>query len=437
MRVTCTNTLNREVLRLAIPSILASITVPLVGIVDTAIVGHIADASAIGGIAIGTMLFDLLYWNFAFLRVGTGGMTAQAYGRKDSQAMANILTQSMGIALAAAVIIWLIQWIFVNLVLMLVPCSPEVDLFARKYFFIRVWAAPATLSLLALKGWFIGMQNTIAPMVCDLTVNVVNIVASYVLAVHTPIGALGVAHGTVIAQYTGLTVAGLLLCKYRKILRTINLRLCMRWQQMRRLFALNSNLFVRSLCFMVVYVGFTSIASKYGDTELAVSSIMMKLLMLYSYFLDGFAYAGEALTGRFFGERDRHSLKRLVRILFLWALGIGIISTILYAIWGEQMVRILTNDTDIISASLPYLFWLVVMPLLSCAAFLWDGIYIGATAGKEVRDCMIWAASGFIITYLCLDSVCGIQALYIGYFVHLAIRTLYMTLRWKTIERHI
>lgn len=429
--------LNREVLRLAIPSILASITIPLVGIVDTAIVGHIADASAIGGIAIGTMLFDLLYWNFAFLRVGTGGMTAQAYGRQDKQAMANILAQSTGIAVAAAMLIWVVQWVFVNLVLILVPCSAEVDSFARHYFFIRIWAAPATLGLLALKGWFIGMQNTIAPMICDLTVNGMNIIASYLLAVHTPAGALGVAYGTVIAQYTGLGIACLLLCKYRDVLQTLNLRLCLQWQQMKRLFVLNSNLFVRSLCFMVVYVGFTSIASKYGDTELAVSSIMMKLLMLYSYFLDGFAYAGEALTGRFFGERDKNSLKHLVRILFLWALGIGIVSTVIYSIWGEEMVRIMTNDKDIITASRTYLFWLVVMPLLSCAAFLWDGIYIGATAGREVRNCMIWAAAVFIATYMGLDTTFGIQALYIGYFAHLATRTIYMTWRWKTIEHKI
>lgn len=437
MRALSERGLNTEVLRLAIPSIFASITVPLVGIVDTAIVGHIADASAIGGIAIGTMLFDLLYWNFAFLRTGTGGMTAQAYGRQDKQAIANILAQSTGIAIAAAVIIWAIQWAFVNIVLMLVPCSAEVDAFARQYFFIRVWAAPATLCLLALKGWFIGMQNTVAPMICDLTVNGVNVIASYILAVHTPIGALGVAHGTVIAQYTGLAVAGMLLCKYKDILRTLNLRLCMRWQQIKRLFALNGNLFVRSLCFMIVYVGFTSLASKYGDTELAVSSIMMKLLMLYSYFLDGFAYAGEALTGRFFGERDKASLRRLVWILFLWALGIGAASTAIYSAWGEEMVMLMTSDKAIITASHPYLFWLVIMPLLSCAAFLWDGIYIGATAGREVRNCMIWAAAGFIATYMGLDNLLGIQALYTGYFVHLAIRTIYMTLRWKTIERRI
>ena len=179
--------MNRQILRLAIPSILANITIPLVGLVDTAIVGHISDAHAIGGIAVGTMLFDLLYWNFGFLRVGTSGMTAQAFGRDDRECCARLFTQSVGIALLGAVLIWLLQWVFVTGVLYLVPCSPEVDAFAREYFFIRVWAAPATLSLMAIKGWFIGMQDTVSPMITDIVVNVVNMVVSYVLAVYTPV----------------------------------------------------------------------------------------------------------------------------------------------------------------------------------------------------------------------------------------------------------
>lgn len=429
--------LNKEVLRLAIPSILASITIPLVGMVDTAIVGHIADATAIGGIAIGTMLFDLLYWNFSFLRIGTGGMTAQAFGRKDKKAMSDILAQSLGISFSASLLIWALQWVFVNVVLWFVPCSAEVASFARGYFFVRIWAAPATLSLLALKGWFIGMQDTVAPMVCDLVVNVVNVIASGLLAVKTPLGALGVAHGTVVAQYTGLLVAALLLCKYRDTLRALDWKHCIRWSEMRKLFALNGNLFVRSLCFMVVYVGFTTIASKYGDTELAVSSIMMKLLMLYSYFLDGFAYAGEALAGRFFGEKNRTALRSLVKILFLWALVIGVFSTVAYAAGGEWMVRLMTNDANIIACSRQYLFWLVLMPLLSCSAFLWDGIYIGATAGKEVRNCMILAALCFMVTYFALERLFMVQALYIAYFVHLIVRTVYTTLKWKSVEQRI
>ena len=300
--------LNSQILRLAIPSILANITIPLVGIVDTAIVGHIANATYIGGIAIGTMLFDLLYWNFGFLRVGTSGMTAQAYGRGDGVECARLLTQSVSIALIGAAVLWLIQWLFVTAVLAIIPCSTEVAAFAREYFFIRIWAAPATLSLMAFKGWFIGMQDTVSPMITDIVVNVVNMTVSYVLAVYTPLEALGVAYGTLVAQFTGLLLA-LVICmfKYKTVMREVVRQLCDKAikllgdKEMKRFMSLNANLFVRSLCFMVVYVGFTSLASQYGDVELAVSTIMMKLFMLFSYFVDGFAYAGEALVGKEYG----------------------------------------------------------------------------------------------------------------------------------------
>ena len=402
--------LNRRILHLALPSILANITIPLVGLVDTAIVGHISDASAIGGIAIGTMLFDLLYWNFGFLRVGTSGLTAQAFGRKDSAECARLFVQSIGISALGALFVWAIQWLFVMAVLACVPCSPEVAEFAREYFFVRIWAAPATLSLMAFKGWFIGMQDTVSPMATDILVNVVNIVASYYLAVYTPLGAIGVAHGTLLAQYSGLLLSIIIVAtKYRKVF----------------LFFF--------LCFMVVYVGFTALASRYGDTELAVSAIMMKLFMLFSYFIDGFAYAGEALVGRFIGEKQMNLVKNAIRILFIWAMGIGGVFSVLYAVAGEPCIRLLTNDLSVIDGAAPYMGWLIAMPIVSALAFLWDGIFVGATAGKEIRNGMIFAAIAFVFGYGLTYQWCGVQALYIGYFSHLVARMVYMTFKWKSI----
>ena len=436
--------LNSQILRLAIPSILANITIPLVGLVDTAIVGHISSATAIGGIAIGTMLFDLLYWNFGFLRVGTSGMTAQAYGKKDRVECARLLSQSMGIALIGAALIWLIQWLFVNLVLMLVPCSAEVASFAREYFFIRIWAAPATLSLMAFKGWFIGMQDTVSPMITDIVVNVVNMVVSYVLAVYTPIGALGVALGTVIAQFIGLAVAlSILMIKYRQLWKGLSpVRLAFDGHGMKRLLSLNGNLFVRSLCFMVVYVGFTSLASKYGDVELAVSTIMMKLFMLFSYFVDGFAYAGEALVGKEWGAMRREAkgdeaIRQVVRLLFVWSLGVGLLFTLLFVVWSDECYRAMTNDFTVLSRLANYTGWLVAMPIVSTLAFMWDGVYAGATAGKQIRNAMIYAAVSFVVSYLATYYWLGIQGLYIAYFAHLAARVLYLTFAWKKVQKAV
>ena len=442
-RVVTRTTLNSQILRLAIPSILANITIPLVGLVDTAIVGHIANATFIGGIAIGTMLFDLLYWNFGFLRVGTSGMTAQAFGRGDRQECARLLSQSVGIALLGAAVIWLLQWLFVTVVLAILPCSPEVATFARDYFFVRIWAAPATLSLMAFKGWFIGMQDTVSPMITDIVVNLVNMLVSYVLAVHTPMGAIGVAWGTVIAQFTGLSMALiLLLVKYRHLWQGLSpVRLALDTSGMRRLISLNGNLFIRSLCFMVVYVGFTSLASNYGDVELAVSTIMMKLFMLFSYFVDGFAYAGEALVGKYMGRnqqseinnQDNVQIPHVVRLLFAWSLGVGLLFTVIFALWSSGFYLTMTSDATVLARLADYTPWLIAMPIVSTLAFMWDGVYTGATAGKHIRNAMIYAALAFLIAYLTTYWWLGIQGLYIAYFAHLIARVIYLTAQWRKI----
>ena len=448
--------MNKQILRLAIPSILANITIPLVGLVDTAIVGHISDAHAIGGIAIGTMLFDLLYWNFGFLRVGTSGMTAQAFGRGDREQCARLFTQSVGIALIGAALIWLLQWLFVTAALAIVPCSAEVASFARDYFFVRVWAAPATLSLMAIKGWFIGMQDTVSPMITDMVVNVVNMAVSYALAVYTPMGALGVAYGTVVAQLTGLLLSVIiLLWKYRRVWQGVSfLRLLRDMRGMRQLISLNANLFVRSLCFMIVYVGFTSLSSLYGDTDLAVCSILMKLFMLVSYFVDGFAYAGEALVGKYIGEAkshpipnspqgvqypiggtpsNSHNISSLVRLLFLWSLGVGVVFTVIFALWYMPMYNMMTSDALVLSRLTDFTGWFVAMPIVSTLAFMWDGVYTGATAGKQIRNGMILAAIGFVLGYVATAHWWGVHALFVGYFLHLAARVIYLTATWKQV----
>lgn len=440
--------LNREILRLAIPSIFANITIPLVGLVDTAIVGHISDASVIGGIAIGTMIFDLLYWNFGFLRISTSGMTAQALGRGDYRECARLISQSLAIAMGGALLIWLLQWAFVQLVIGLVPGSEAAEAFAQQYFYVRVWAAPATLSLMALKGWFIGLQDTVSPMMTDIVVNVVNMAMSYYLAVCTPVGPIGVAYGTLVAQYTGLLLALVLIIlrcpepvkhALREVLRE--------WRELfrdaTRLIRLNRDLFIRSACFMVVYVGFTALASHYGDEELATSSILMKLMMVFSFFVDGFAYAGEALVGKAIGEsgvvnwRNDDKIWRIIRLLFNWSIGVGVVFTLLYLGYGQGMIRLLTSDEAVLSRAGELMGWLIAMPIVSTIAFMWDGIYAGATAGREIRNSMIWAAGSFVLAYLASFGWAGVQAIYIAYFAHLVARVVYLSVSAKCTPQRV
>ena len=454
-------TINKDILKLAIPSILANITVPLVGMVDIAVAGHL-DASAatmIGGIAIGSMLFDLLYWNFGFLRVGTGGLAAQAYGRGDRRECTRILARALGISLASALVLIAIQWIFVKAAFLVVDCTPEVRDLASQYFYIRIWAAPATLGLMALKGWFIGMQDSVSPMITDLTVNGMNVLMSVILSLGFSVGGFhyegmgfgGVAAGTVVAQYSGLAVAlALLLVKYRR-----NTLVHMeRWDfstlfkggETRRFFVMNADLFVRSLCFIAIYIGFTVISARYGDVLLAVSSIMMKLLMIFSYFTDGFAYAGEALTGRYIGAGDRPMVRTAVKWTFIWSMGIALIFMAIYHFAGVPMLKLMTSDATVVEASRDYLPWLLLMPVAGCAAFTWDGVYIGATASRQMRDSMLWAVVAFAAVWFAGILLLGAFAadsqsydnlamhiLMAAYFAHLLARTIYLTAGYRKI----
>ena len=454
--------INKDILKLAVPSILANITVPLVGMVDIAVAGHL-DASAammIGGIAIGSMLFDLLYWNFGFLRVGTGGLTAQAYGRGDRKECARILARALGIALACALVLIAIQWMFVKAAFLVVDSSPEVRQLASQYFFIRIWAAPATLSLMALKGWFIGMQDSVSPMATDMTVNGMNVLMSILLALGFTVGGLhytgmgfrGVAMGTVVAQYSGLLVAlSLLWGKYRKnTLATMSwpeLRGLFKGDQTRRFFVMNADLYVRSLCFIAIYIGFTVISARYGDVLLAVSSILMKLLMIFSYFTDGFAYAGEALTGRYIGAKDAPMVRQTVKWTFVWSMSIALIFMGIYHFAGVPMLKMMTSDAVVVDAAVGYLPWLLMMPIAGCAAFTWDGIYIGATASRQMRDSMLWATVFFAVVWaigiLVLQTVASdspgygriaMHILMAAYFAHLLARTVYLTVSWRSIR---
>ena len=461
--------INKDILKLAIPSILANITVPLVGMVDIAVAGHldVNAATMIGGIAIGSMLFDLLYWNFGFLRVGTGGLAAQAYGRGDRKECARILARALGIALASALLLIAIQWFFVKAAFLVVDSSPEVQALATKYFYIRIWAAPATLSLMALKGWFIGMQDSVSPMATDMTVNGMNVLMSIILSLGFTVGGLhydgigfaGVAAGTVVAQYSGLLVALLLLLwKYRRnTLSTITLpelRGLFKGEETRRFFVMNADLYVRSLCFIAIYIGFTVISARYGDVLLAVSSILMKLLMIFSYFTDGFAYAGEALTGRYIGAKDSFMVRQAVRWTFVWSMSIALLFMGIYHFAGVPMLRMMTSDPIVVDAAVGYLPWLLLMPVAGCAAFTWDGIYIGATASRQMRNSMLWATVAFAALWalgiLLLDwlgssmgSVApgsrsygriAMHILMAAYFAHLLARTVYLTASWRSIR---
>uniref|UniRef100_UPI003FF112CB MATE family efflux transporter n=1 Tax=Parabacteroides distasonis TaxID=823 RepID=UPI003FF112CB len=424
--------MNRKILQLAIPSIVSNITVPLLGLVDVAIVGHLGSASYIGAIAVGGMLFNMIYWIFGFLRMGTSGMTAQAYGKRDLTEVVRTLLRAVGVGLLISLGLWILQSPILRGAFVLIDATEEVKRWASLYFNICIWGAPAVLGLYGFAGWFVGMQNSRFPMFIAITQNIVNIAASLCFVFVLGMKVEGVALGTLIAQYAGLFMAFALWLKYYGRLKAyIDWDGLWGGEAMRRFFSVNSDIFFRTLCLVAVTTFFTSTGARQGDVILAVNTLLMQLFTLFSYIMDGFAYAGEALAGRFIGAKNDVGLRRCIRLLFLWGIGLSLSFTILYAFLGRDFLGLLTNDTSVIEASGDYFYWVLAIPLCGFSAFLWDGIFIGATATRQMLCSMLVASATFFIIYYLFYQSMGNHALWMAFLGYLSLRGGMQWILWR------
>ena len=421
--------MNRRILRLAIPSIVSNITVPLLGLVDVTIVGHLGATAYIGAIAVGGLLFNILYWNFGFLRMGTSGLTSQAYGRKDKDAEIRVLVQAVSVGLFSALVMLILQYPIERLAFRLLDTSAEVEQYAVTYFRICIWGAPAVLAQYGFTGWFIGMQNSRYPMYIAIVMNVINIVCSSCFVFLFGMKVEGVALGTVVAQYSGVMMAwGLWFYNYKELRGRITFKGSLQLIAMRRFFAVNRDIFLRTLCLIGVTTFFTSTGARQGDVILAVNTLLMQLFTLFSYIMDGFAYAGEALSGRYVGACNLVQLKRAVKALFGWGIGLSLVFTLLYGIGGENFLGLLTNDTIVIETAGHYFYWVLAIPLAGFAAFLWDGILIGATATRFMLWAMLVASGSFFVIYYCFSGTTNNHMLWLAFLVYLALRGIMQTL---------
>ncbi len=424
--------MHRQILRLALPNIVTNITVPLLGMVDLAIVGRLGDTKYIGAIAIATMIFSMIYWLFGFLRMGTSGFTAQAYGAGDIKGAADILLRSLLVGLSAALCLIVLQQPIIDLAMSIVSGSEELKAIARRYFFVNIWGAPALLSMYSFKGWFIGMQNSNIPMLIAIVINVVNICLSYIFVFILRLDIEGVALGTVIAQYVGLGMAvWFFIARYHYVVKLINVAQSIVWDEMKRFFRVNFDIFLRTICLIAVFSFFPIAGSRFGDDTLAVNTLLMQFFTLFSYIMDGFAYAGEALTGRFIGAADRVSLRRSIRVNFMLGIGLTLIFTLIYSFGGEYLLRILTDKQRIIDLSAQYYLWVLLVPIAGFSAFLWDGIFIGATASRAMLYAIAVATALFFVIYISFVSILGNNALWLALIVFLAARGLGQTLLAK------
>ena len=440
----CFMKLDKEILRLSIPAIISNITVPILGLSDTTISGHLGSELYIGAIAVGTMMFNVVFWLFGFLRMGTTGLTAQAYGANDYEECRKLLVRACMSGLILGVAILLLHIPIRWLLLLLIAPEGQVADFAADYFNICIWGAPALLFNMAVMGWFLGEQNTIVPMIISVSVNIVNIILSLCFVFLFEMGFEGVAYGTMMANWIGVVLSLFFVIKFYnwrfpKVCRTDFLQL----SDMGRFFKVNTDILFRSACVMTVSLTVTSIGAQLGALTLAANAIIMQFFILFSYFMDGFAFAAEALSGKFVGAKDLSSLKRVINRLLLWALGMAGAFTIVYICGYKSIVSFITNEQNVIEVVVDYSLWLKLIPLATVAAFIYDGIYIGLTATRQMLIVTFLSALAFLV--ICFihpfaDRVIDLphnNTLWIAFLTYLLMRGILLGFYTKRLLRNI
>lgn len=413
----------KQVFKLALPSIISNITVPLLGIIDLTIVGHMGDVIYIGAIAIGTMIFNVLYWLFGFLRMGTSGMTSQALGRRDLTEAMRLLVRSLTISTAIAATFIVFQLPIRWMALSIMQPTEQIAEQAAIYFSICIWGAPAMLGLYGLTGWFIGMQNTRIPMLVSIFQNIVNIVASVSFVFGFGMKIQGVALGTLTAQWTGFLLALYCWKRYYGRLAEYNWKAGLfKRSTMVRFFAVNRDIFIRTLFLVGVNFFFISAGSRQGAIILSVNTLLMTLFTIFSYVMDGFAYAGEALSGKYYSATNKLAFDRVYNSLFAWGAIMAVVFTLVYAVGGNGFLMLLTNEAVVVQAAEAYFWWAVMIPIVSVSAFVYDGIFIGLTATRSMLVSSVVSALVFFVLYLALQTYLGNHALWLAFVVYLGLR---------------
>lgn len=433
--------MNREILRIALPNIVSNITVPLMGIVSTAIAGHWDSensAATIGALAIGVSIFNFIYWNCSFVRMGTSGLTAQAYGAGNFRECTNMLVRALSISVALGAVVMMLQHPLGELTLRMMNGNRMVS----EYYYARIWAVPAGIVLFGFNGWYTGMQNALIPMCVAITVNVVHILCSLWLAFGQKMGIVGIAYASVIAQTTGVVMAALLLfIRYRKVLTRFLWREVFDWGPLREFFLINRDIIVRTFCIVAVYTFFTAISARMEEGLLAVNTLLLQLFTLFSYMNDGFAYAAEALTGRFIGARDEYSLRQCLKRCLIWGTAISILFVGIYIVWWHDLVGVFVaresaDAGQIVALAGEYIGWIIVIPIASAMPFIMDGIMVGATETRIMRNSMLLSTLAYFAIFYSLHGTLGNNALWMAFTLYMFLRGVlqfFMTRRLHTI----
>lgn len=421
--------MNKSILKIAIPSILANITVPLLSIVDITIAGHLGAISNLCAVSVGAAIINMLYWTFGFIRMSTSGLTAQAYGAKANVEIPNLLCRSLFVSATAALLVFFLKDAAQEVVMNYMQTTPDVEKDVSRYLNIVIMGAPAVFFLFSFKGWFIGMQNSIFPMAIAISVNLLNIFFSILLAYNYGLGIEGIALGSLLAQYFGISLAIILFfLKYKKLTKSIKIRLIFERNKLKRFFKLNGAISVRTICLTLVTTFFTFAGGKQGEVVLAANTLLMQMFSIFSYFTDGFAYAGEAICGKYYGAKDHKNYILCIKNLFYLGGFLALIFTLIYYFSAENILSFLAQDESVITYSSAYKPWVVAIPICSFAAFIWDGIMIGSTMSKAMAITMLIATIIFFCTYNFLLPVFGNNGLWLAFIFYLAARGLFQSI---------
>ena len=396
------------------------------GIVGTMIAGHLGDSvSTIGALAIGVSIFNFIYWNCSFIRMGTSGITAQAYGAGDQRTTTLMLARATVVSLVVGVAIVVLQRPLGEVALRLMNGGEMV----ADYFYARVWAVPAGVLLFGLNGWLTGMQNAIIPMVVAIVVNVIHIVCSLWFAFPLGMGIVGIAYASVVAQWTGVAITALIMWwHYGKQLVRISWSEIWDMKAMREFFSINRDIIVRTLCIVSTYTFFTAASARMDNpTILAVNTILLELFTLFSYMSDGFAFAAEALTGRFIGERNGVALRDCVRKCMVWCAVICVLYVGLYVGWWRELLGLFVEDgaentAQIMEYAGRYIGWIVAIPVAASWPFMMDGIMVGATQSRIMRNSMLWATAAYFLLFFTLEPLIGNDALWLAFTSYMFLR---------------
>jgi len=430
------NLVHRDVWSLAGPMVLSNLTVPLVGLVDTAVMGHMSDAWYLGAVALGALIFSFIYWGFGFLRMGTTGLTAQAFGRDDGDELRAIFARAMVLVAIFALLLWVLQTGIRELSFWLLEASNQVETAAIVYFDIRIWSAPATLATYVLIGWFLGMQDARSPLYILLLVNVSNMVLDLFFVLGLDMGVAGVALASVIAEYLGVAMGVFLLSKalaqhpgrwtWQKILCADKIRQTM---------LLNQNIFIRTLCLVFSFAFFTAQGAKHGDVILAANAILMNFQTFMAYALDGFAHAAEALVGRAVGKRHYQDFRRAVFTAGVWSLLIAVVFSLVYFLFGQWIIDLMTTIPDVRQATYLFLPWLIISPLVSVWSYLFDGVFIGSTRSAEMRNTMLVSTVVFFLPAWYFLQPWGNHGLWAALLIFMVARAMTMAWSYRKIDR--